>query len=55
MLGPIGRKVGVGRLLGVLSLQTLPRRLTFDFRDVFSEGFTFGEKRTIRFSTDYKF
>lgn len=34
-------KPGVGRLLGVLSLQTLPRRLTFDFRDVFSEGFTF--------------
>jgi len=34
-------KPGVGRLLGVISLQTLPRRLTFDFRDVFSEGFTF--------------
>jgi uncharacterized protein (TIGR02099 family) len=32
---------GVGRLLGVLSLQSLPRRLTLDFRDVFSEGFTF--------------
>ncbi|MFY7865120.1 YhdP family protein [Roseateles sp.] len=32
---------GVGRLLGVLSLQSLPRRFLFDFRDVFSEGFTF--------------
>lgn len=32
---------GVGRLLGVLSLQALPRRLTLDFRDVFSEGFAF--------------
>lgn len=34
-------KPGVGRLLGVLSLQSLPRRLTLDFRDVFSEGFVF--------------
>ena len=32
---------GVGRLFSVLSLQNLPRRLTFDFRDVFSSGFTF--------------
>ncbi len=32
---------GVGRLLGVLSLQALPRRITLDFRDVFSEGFSF--------------
>lgn len=32
---------GVGRLLGVLSLQSLPRRLTLDFRDVFSEGYAF--------------
>ena len=32
---------GIGRLLGVLSLQSLPRRLTLDFRDVFSEGFAF--------------
>lgn len=34
---------GVGRLLGVISLQTLPRRITLDFRDVFSEGFAFDE------------
>ena len=32
---------GVGRLLGVLSLQMLPRRISLDFRDVFSEGFAF--------------
>jgi uncharacterized protein YhdP len=32
---------GIAKLLGVLSLQSLPRRLTLDFRDVFSEGFTF--------------
>ena len=32
---------GMGRLLGVLSLQALPRRLTLDFRDLFGEGFAF--------------
>ncbi len=34
---------GVGRLLGVLSLQSLPRRVNLDFRDVFSEGFAFDQ------------
>ncbi len=32
---------GLAKLLGVLSLQSLPRRLVLDFRDVFSEGFAF--------------
>jgi uncharacterized protein YhdP len=32
---------GVGRLLGLLSLQALPRRVTLDFRDIFSQGFAF--------------
>jgi uncharacterized protein (TIGR02099 family) len=32
---------GIAKLLGVLSLQSLPRRLTLDFRDVFTEGFSF--------------
>lgn len=32
---------GIAKLLGVLSLQSLPRRLTLDFRDVFSAGFAF--------------
>ena len=34
---------GIGKLLGVLSLQSLPRRITLDFRDVFSEGFAFDD------------
>ena len=32
---------GIAKLLGVLSLQSLPRRLALDFRDVFSDGFAF--------------
>jgi len=32
---------GVGRLLGVLSLQSIPRRISLDFQDVFSDGFAF--------------
>jgi uncharacterized protein (TIGR02099 family) len=32
---------GAGRLLGLLSLQSIPRRITLDFRDIFSEGFAF--------------
>jgi uncharacterized protein YhdP len=34
---------GAAKLLGVLSLQALPRRLTLDFRDVFAAGFSFDE------------
>ncbi|MDB5802150.1 MAG: hypothetical protein JWL63_3089 [Rhodocyclales bacterium] len=36
---------GAGRLLGILSLQSLPRRITLDFRDVFSDGFAFDSIR----------
>jgi len=36
---------GVARLLGVLSLQSLTRRMTLDFRDVFSQGFAFDTVR----------
>jgi uncharacterized protein (TIGR02099 family) len=32
---------GIGKLLGILSLQALPRRMTLDFRDIFSDGFAF--------------
>lgn len=43
---------GVGRLLGILSLQSLPRRITLDFRDIFSDGFAFdaisGSARMVR-------
>jgi uncharacterized protein (TIGR02099 family) len=34
---------GAGKLLGVLSLQSLPRRLSFDFRDIFSQGYAFDD------------
>lgn len=36
---------GAGRLLGLVSLQALPRRLMLDFRDVFTEGFHFDSAR----------
>lgn len=32
-----------GRIFGLLSLHALPRRLTLDFSDMFSKGFTFDE------------
>ena len=32
---------GIGKLLGILSLQALPRRISLDFRDIFSDGFAF--------------
>lgn len=32
---------GVAKLLSVLSMQSIVKRLSFDFRDVFSEGFVF--------------
>jgi uncharacterized protein YhdP len=32
---------GVAKLLSVLSMQSIAKRLTLDFRDVFSEGFAF--------------
>lgn len=34
---------GIGKLVGLFSLQALPRRVTLDFRDVFSEGFAFDD------------
>jgi uncharacterized protein (TIGR02099 family) len=32
---------GLGKLVSLMSLQALPRRVTLDFRDVFSKGFQF--------------
>jgi uncharacterized protein YhdP len=32
---------GSGKVLGLLSIQSLPRRLALDFRDVFDSGFSF--------------
>lgn len=34
-------KMGLGRLLSVLNLQTIPRRLSLDFSDIFEEGYSF--------------
>jgi uncharacterized protein YhdP len=52
---------GVGRLFSVLSLQNLPRRLTLDFKDLFSSGFTFDKinadvniERGIMYSDNFK-
>lgn len=36
---------GLGRLIGVFSLQALPQRVTLDFRDVFSEGFAYSRMK----------
>jgi uncharacterized protein (TIGR02099 family) len=32
---------GIGKLISLMSLQSLPRRIALDFRDVFSKGFGF--------------
>ncbi len=32
---------GAAKLLGIISLQSLPKRLSFDFDDIFRKGFTF--------------
>jgi uncharacterized protein (TIGR02099 family) len=52
---------GAAKLLGVLSLQSLPRRIGLDFRDVFSSGFAFDEisanmnlNHGVIYSTDFK-
>jgi uncharacterized protein (TIGR02099 family) len=37
----LGVEPGAGRVLGLLSLHTLQRRLSLDFRDLFSKGFAF--------------
>lgn len=34
-------KLGFGRMLNILSLQTLPRRLSLDFTDLFEKGYSF--------------
>lgn len=36
---------GGGRLFGLLSVQTIPRRLAFDFKDLFFEGFRFDKMK----------
>jgi len=39
--GSTETKVGIGKLLSVIGLQTLPRRLTLDFSDLLKNGFSF--------------
>jgi uncharacterized protein (TIGR02099 family) len=34
-------KMDLGRMLNIFSLQTIPRRLSFDFSDVFQKGYSF--------------
>lgn len=34
-------KMDIGRMLSIFSLQTIPRRLTLDFSDVFQKGYSF--------------
>jgi len=35
------KKMDIGRMLSVFSLQTIPRRLSFDFSDLFEQGYSF--------------
>ena len=37
---------GAGRLVGLFSLQSIPKRLTLDFRDMFATGFAFDRVQT---------
>ena len=42
---------GAGRVLGLLSVAQLPRRLLFDFRDLFSKGLAFNQvEGSVRFA-----
>jgi len=36
-----GAKMDIGKMLSIFSLQSIPRRLTFDFSDVFQKGYSF--------------
>ncbi|WP_419418883.1 YhdP family protein [Legionella sp. D16C41] len=40
-------KLGVGKLLSILSLQTIPRRLKLDFSDLAQDGYSFDEYKGI--------
>ncbi len=52
---------GLGKLVGLISMQALPRRITLDYRDVFSDGFKFDlingsieATRGVMSTTDFK-
>lgn len=36
-----GAKMDIGKMLSIFSLQTIPRRLSLDFSDVFQQGYSF--------------
>ncbi len=36
-----GTKMDIGKMLSIFSLQTIPRRLSLDFSDVFQKGYSF--------------
>jgi len=38
-------QMGIGRMLSIFSLQTIPRRLMFDFSDLFQKGYSFDNVR----------
>lgn len=40
-----GAKMDLGRMLSIFSLQTIPRRLTLDFSDLFQRGYSFDSVR----------
>ncbi len=40
-VGPGSAKMGLGQLLSIFSLQSLPRRLSLDFSDIFQKGYSF--------------
>lgn len=40
-----GAKMGIGRMLSIFSLQTIPRRLSLDFSDIFAKGYSFDSVR----------
>jgi uncharacterized protein (TIGR02099 family) len=40
-VGDSGAKLGFGRMLSLFSLQTIPRRLSLDFSDLFQKGYSF--------------
>jgi uncharacterized protein YhdP len=44
-MGTASSKIDLGRLLSVLSLQTLTRRLQLDFSDLTKQGYTFDQMR----------
>jgi uncharacterized protein YhdP len=40
-----GAKMDLGRMLSIFSLQTIPRRLSLDFSDIFQKGYSFDSLR----------